>query len=47
LIVKNIGGARKGVEDMGVIGNPSKYSLVPGRKRRRKPQGATARGKGL
>ena len=30
LIVKNVGGARKGVEDMGVIGNPSKYSLVLG-----------------
>lgn len=30
LIVKNIGGARKGVEDMGVIGNPGKYSLVIG-----------------
>jgi hypothetical protein len=30
MIVKNIGGARKGVEDMGVIGNPSKYSLVIG-----------------
>ncbi|MBN1566884.1 MAG: hypothetical protein JXA73_03500 [Acidobacteria bacterium] len=30
LIVKNIGGARKGVEDMGVVGNPSKYSLVIG-----------------
>jgi|WetSurMetagenome_2_1015567.scaffolds.fasta_scaffold57213_2 hypothetical protein len=30
LIVKNIGGARKGVEDMGVIGNPAKYSLVIG-----------------
>ncbi len=30
LIVKNIGGARKAVEDMGVIGNPSKYSLVIG-----------------
>lgn len=28
LIVKNIGGARKGIEDMGVIGNPGKYSLV-------------------
>ncbi len=27
-IVKNIGGARKGIEDMGVIGNPAKYSLV-------------------
>ena len=26
----NIGGARKGVEDMGVIGNPGKYSLVIG-----------------
>jgi hypothetical protein len=30
LIVKNIGGARKAIEDMGVLGNPSKYSLVMG-----------------
>jgi hypothetical protein len=30
LIIKNIGGARKGVEDMGVLGNPGKYSLVLG-----------------
>jgi len=30
LIVKNIGGARKAVEDMGVLGNPGKYSLVIG-----------------
>jgi hypothetical protein len=30
LIVKNIGGARKGVEDMGVFGNPGKYTLVAG-----------------
>jgi hypothetical protein len=30
LIVKNIGGIRKGIEDMGVIGNPGKYSLVLG-----------------
>jgi hypothetical protein len=30
LMVKNIGGARKAVEDMGVIGNPGKYSLVIG-----------------
>ncbi len=28
LIVKNIGGARKGVEDMGTFGNPAKYSMV-------------------
>ena len=28
LIIKNIGGARKGVEDMGTLGNPGKYSLV-------------------
>jgi len=27
-IIKNIGGARKGIEDMGVMGNPGKYSLV-------------------
>jgi hypothetical protein len=30
LIVKNIGGARKGVEDMGVLGNPAKFTLVLG-----------------
>ena len=30
LIVKNIGGARKAVEDMGVLGNPGKYTLVLG-----------------
>jgi len=37
LIVKNIGGARKGVEDMGVIGNPSKYSLVIGENEEESP----------
>jgi hypothetical protein len=30
LIIKNIGGIRKGIEDMGVLGNPGKYSLVIG-----------------
>jgi hypothetical protein len=28
LIIKNIGGVRKGIEDMGVMGNPMKYTLV-------------------
>jgi hypothetical protein len=28
LISQNIGGARKAIEDMGVLGNPGKYSLV-------------------
>jgi hypothetical protein len=28
LIIKNLGGARKGVEDMGVLGNPGRYSMV-------------------
>lgn len=28
LIIKNIGGIRKGVEDMGVLGNPGKYTMV-------------------
>ena len=28
LIIKNIGGARKGIEDMGEFGNPGKYSMV-------------------
>jgi hypothetical protein len=30
LIVKNLGGARKGIEDMGVLGNPAKYAMVLG-----------------
>jgi hypothetical protein len=30
LISKNLGGARKGLEDMGVLGNPAKYSMVLG-----------------
>jgi hypothetical protein len=29
-LAKNLGGARKGVEDMGVLGNPAKYSMVLG-----------------
>jgi hypothetical protein len=37
LIVKNIGGARKGIEDMGVIGNPAKYSLVIGENEEESP----------
>ena len=37
MIVKNIGGARKGVEDMGVIGNPAKYSLVLGESEEESP----------
>lgn len=28
LIIKNIGGARKGIEDMGVMGNPGKLAMV-------------------
>jgi hypothetical protein len=30
MIVRNIGAARSGIEDMGVMGNPAKYSLVLG-----------------
>ncbi len=30
LIVKNIGGVRKGIEDMGALGNPGKYTMVLG-----------------
>lgn len=37
LIVKNIGGARKAVEDMGVLGNPAKYSLVIGENQEESP----------
>ena len=28
LVIKNLGGVRKGIEDMGVLGNPGKYSSV-------------------
>jgi hypothetical protein len=28
LVIKNIGGIRKGIEDMGVMGNPMKYTMV-------------------
>jgi hypothetical protein len=28
LIIKNIGGARKGIEDMGIFGNAGKYTMV-------------------
>jgi hypothetical protein len=37
LIVKNIGGARKGVEDMGTFGNPGKYSMVMGENEEENP----------
>jgi hypothetical protein len=37
LIVKNVGGARKGIEDMGVIGNPAKYTLVIGENEEESP----------
>jgi hypothetical protein len=37
LIVKNVGGARKAVEDMGVIGNPAKYTLVLGENEEESP----------
>ena len=37
LIVKNVGGARKGIEDMGTLGNPAKYSLVLGENEEESP----------
>jgi hypothetical protein len=37
LIIKNIGGARKGLEDMGVLGNPGKYSMVIGENEENSP----------
>ena len=36
-IVKNIGGARKGIEDMGTLGNPGKYTLVLGENEEESP----------
>jgi hypothetical protein len=37
LIVKNIGGVRKGIEDMGVMGNPMKYTMVIGENEEESP----------
>jgi hypothetical protein len=37
LIVKNIGGVRKGIEDMGTLGNPGKYSMVLGENEEESP----------
>jgi len=37
LIVRNLGGARKGLEDMGVLGNPAKYSMVLGENEENSP----------
>ena len=37
LIVKNIGGARKAIEDMGTLGDPLKYTLVVGENEENSP----------
>lgn len=37
LIVKNIGGMRKAIEDMGTLGNPGKYTLVLGENEENSP----------
>jgi hypothetical protein len=37
LIIKNIGGIRKGIEDMGSLGNPGKYTMVVGENEERSP----------
>ncbi|MBN1188296.1 MAG: hypothetical protein JXA46_00950 [Dehalococcoidales bacterium] len=37
LIIKNIGGVRKGVEEMGCTGNPAKYTLVVGENEEESP----------
>jgi len=37
LMVKNIGGARKGIEDMGTLGDPLKYTLVIGENEEKSP----------
>jgi hypothetical protein len=39
LIVKNLGGARKGLEDMGVLGNPGKYTMVTAENEEANPEG--------
>ena len=42
-ITKNIRGIRRQIEDMGVLGNPGKYSFVVGGERRKQPLGAFPR----
>ncbi len=37
LIIKNIGGIRKAIEDMGTLGNPGKYSMVIGENEENSP----------
>jgi len=37
LVIKNIGGVRKAIEDMGVYGNPGKYSCVIGENEENSP----------
>jgi hypothetical protein len=37
LIIKNIGGARKGIEDMGTYGNSGKYTMVTGENEEESP----------
>lgn len=37
LIIKNIGGIRKGVEDTGIYGNPGKYTMVTGENEEQSP----------
>ena len=37
LIIKNMGGARKGIEDMGTYGNPGKYTMVTGENEEESP----------
>jgi hypothetical protein len=39
LVVKNLGGARKGLEDMGVLGNPGKYTMVTAENEEANPEG--------
>jgi hypothetical protein len=39
LIVKNLGGARKALEDMGVLGNPGKYTMVVAENEEANPDG--------
>ena len=36
-MIRNIGGVRKGVEDMGVFGNPMKYAMVMGEREEQSP----------
>ena len=46
-MIRNIGGVRKGVEDMGVYGNPMKYTMLMGEREEQSPWAPLASEQGI